>query len=240
MRGDNAVVRPLAGERFVLFGPQHLVVLGIFGLGCIGAVALGRRLRGRPAVEARVRRVAGVVVLVVCAPFEVVDWIHDVPQWRTSLPLQICDVAWLVAGIALLSRSRAWCALLYYWGLTLCLQGVLTPELFNTFPQWPFLGFWARHLTPPWAALLVVGLGVGPSWREYRLVLAVTAAWAALCIGLNEAYGSNYGYLRAKPVTHSLLSVLGPWPWYVLVEVALVASVWALITWPWSRRPRSR
>ena len=34
---------------------------------------------------------------------------------------------------------------------------------------------------------------------------------------------------------------LGPWPWYVAVEIALVAIVWALMTLPWqSRQPRDR
>jgi uncharacterized membrane protein YwaF len=31
------------------------------------------------------------------------------------------------------------------------------------------------------------------------------------------------------------LDVLGPWPWYVLVEAVLVVVGWALITWPWNR-----
>jgi len=33
--------------------------------------------------------------------------------------------------------------------------------------------------------------------------------------------------------------VLGPWPVYLLVEVAIVVIVWALMTWPWQRARRS-
>jgi len=52
----------------------------------------------------------------------------------------------------------------------------------------------------------------------------------------NEIAGTNYGFLNAKPSTGSILNLLGPWPWYVLAEVGLIAAGWALITWPWVAR----
>lgn len=226
----------LADGRLVVFGPEHLVVLGIFALGCAAAALAGRRLRSRSVTESRVRRSAGVVILCMCAPFEVLDWLHAVHYWRTALPIQICDFAWLVAGVALLTGSRAWCGLIYFWGLTLSIQGVLTPDLDHLFPQVQFFGYWLRHLAPPWAAVYLVGAGIGPSWREYRIVVAITVVVAGAAMTLNRVLGSNYDYLNAKPVTHSLLDFLGPWPWYVVVEVLLIAGFWALITWPWSSR----
>jgi hypothetical integral membrane protein (TIGR02206 family) len=227
-------VHPLTDDRFIVFGPQHLLVLGLFGLGCVAAVLAGARLHARPRTEARAGRVAGVVVLVVCGPFEVLDWLHAVGHWRTALPVQICDFGWLVAGVALATRSRGWSALLYYWGLTLCVQGVLTPDLDHVFPQVQFFGYWVRHLAPPWAAVYLVRARHGPSWRDYRTAVAV--AVTGLAMVLNRILGSNYDYLNAKPATHSALDLLGPWPWYVLSEVVLVAAFWALITWPWNRR----
>lgn len=224
---------PTTGPRLQVFGPEHLVVLGVFALGCIAAVLLGRGLSTGGA--RRFERAAGAVVLVVCTPFEVVDWMHGVADWRVGLPLQICDVAWLVAGIALLSRRPRWSALLYFWGLTLSLQGVITPDLDTVFPHLQFFGFWVRHLTPVWAALYLVGARRGPTWAGYRFAVLVTAAWAVAMMVLNALLGSNYGYLNGKPASHSLLDVLGPWPWYVVVEVALVILVWALMTWPWNR-----
>lgn len=224
----------LAVGRFEVFGPQHLVILGIFALGCLAAALLGRRLS--PRVEATFRRITGMVILVGCAPFAVADWLHAGEDWRTSLPVQICDLAWLIAGVALLTASSNLSALLYYWGLTLSLQGVLTPDLNQVFPDLQFFGFWVRHLAPVWAAVYLVGARAGPTWRNYRFVLALTALWATALIVLNAVLGSNYGYLSSKPVTHSVLDILGPWPWYLLVEAVLIIVGWALITWPWNRR----
>jgi uncharacterized membrane protein YwaF len=41
-----------------------------------------------------------------------------------------------------------------------------------------------------------------------------------LCTG-DVSTGGNYMYLRAKPVHNSLLSVMGPWPWYIVTGVVL-------------------
>lgn len=228
-------MHPLTDDTFVVFGPQHLLILGIFAAGCATIAVAGRRLRDRPATDTRVRRIAGLVILVACGPFEALDWLHGVPHWRTALPIQICDFGWIVAVVALLTGARFWCALLYYWGLTLCIQGVLTPHLEQPFPQLQFFGFWVRHLAPPWAAVYLVGSGVGPSWRDYRWVVALTTLVAAAAMATDRILGSNYDYLNAKPSTGSVLNLLGPWPWYVVSEVVLLAGCWALITWPWNR-----
>jgi len=51
----------------------------------------------------------------------------------------------------------------------------------------------------------------------------------------NGVTGTNYGYLNRKPPGTSALDLLPDWPVYVLIEVVLVLSVWALITWAFTR-----
>jgi hypothetical integral membrane protein (TIGR02206 family) len=66
--------------------------------------------------------------------------------------------------------------------------------------------------------------------------VAITAAWAAAIMSFNVLVGTNYGYLNAKPTAASILDVLGDWPVYVVVKIAIIVAVWALATWPWTRR----
>ena len=92
-----------------------------------------------------------------------------------------------------------------------------------------------------WAAIyLTWGLGLHPTWRSYRLALAVTAGWAVVVMLINLALGTNYGFLNRKPASASLLDVMGEWPWYLVLAFALAAGIWALITWPWMRTREPR
>ena len=157
-------------------------------------------------------------------------------DFAKSLPLQLCDFAWIAAIVALWTRHWAATALVYFWGLTLTIQGILTPSLTELFPDPRYFMFWGMHFFTVWAAVyLTFGLGVRPTWRSYRFTVAATAVWAVTVMAFNALAGTNYGYLNRKPAVGTLLDLFGPWPGYVVVEIALVAGVWALMTWPWTR-----
>jgi hypothetical integral membrane protein (TIGR02206 family) len=154
----------------------------------------------------------------------------------TSLPLQLCDFAWIAAIVALWTRHWLATALVYFWGLTLTVQGIITPSLGEVFPDPRYFMFWGMHFATVWAAVyLTFGLGVRIDWRSYRVTVGITLAWAVLVMAFNAISGTNYGYLNRKPTVGTLLDLFGPWPGYVGVEVAVVAAVWALMTWPWTR-----
>jgi hypothetical integral membrane protein (TIGR02206 family) len=153
-----------------------------------------------------------------------------------SLPLQLCDFAWIAAVLALWTRHWAATALVYFWGLTLTIQGIVTPSLTDLFPHPQYFMFWGMHFFTVWAAVyLTLGIGVRPTWRSYRFAVATTTVWAASVMSFNAVTGTNYGYLNHKPAVGTLLDIFGPWPGYVVVEIALVTGIWALMTWPWTR-----
>ncbi|MFD1150629.1 YwaF family protein [Saccharothrix hoggarensis] len=216
---------------FTAYGPSHWVVLGLFAAGAATVVVVGRRQRSR-----RFPRAFAAVVLGLQVGIHV--YLMLPPRWdvRSSLPLQLSDLAGPVAAWALWSGSRWAFALTYYWGLTLSVQALVTPVLRVDFPDVGFLLFWATHLFVVWAAVyLTWGLRRRPGWRDYRLAVLVTVTWAAAVFALNVVLGSNYGYLNRKPATASVLDLLGDWPWYLVPEAAAVLGVWALMTWPWTR-----
>jgi hypothetical integral membrane protein (TIGR02206 family) len=159
------------------------------------------------------------------------------PPTIYSVPLQLTDLATVVAAYALWSHKQWAYALTYYWGLVLSTQALISPALQSPdFQHYQFLAFWAIHMLVVWAAIyLTWGLGMRPDWRSFRIAVAVTAAWAAITFTFNTFAGTNYGFVNRKPSTASLLDVMGPWPWYVFVGAALILIVWALMTWPWER-----
>jgi hypothetical integral membrane protein (TIGR02206 family) len=227
-----------AAERFTAYGASHQVVLVLLLVGAVALVWHGRTHRDG---AVRLGRGLAVAILAFTLPLQVLYFTPDYWELERALPLNLCDLAWMVAAYALWTRRRWAVALTYYWGLTLTTQAIATPDLAADFPDPVFVLFWGLHLLVVWAAVyLTWGLRLTPDWRGYRVAMLVTTVWAVCVFCFNLAAGTNYGYLNAKPQSASILDLLGPWPWYVLAEIGIVAAFWALITWPWVPRAARR
>lgn len=225
----------MAPLRFDAFSSEHGLLVGIFLVGVVAFATLGRALRSTDRGIAFARGYA-VAIPVVTIPMQTLQLLPNDFTLGTSLPIQLCDLSWMVAVYALWTRSPRATALLYFWGLTLTIQGILTPSLEQTFPDPRYFMFWAMHLLTVWAAVYLVCAVGGPDWAGYRFTLRCAAVWAVAVVAFNTVADTNYGYLNEKPDVSSALDLLGPWPVYVVAEIAIIAVVWALMTWPWVRR----
>ena len=153
---------------------------------------------------------------------------------QASLPLALCDVALIVAAIACWWPQRSLAVeLTYFWGLAGTLQAVVTPDLSAGFPRLEFFEFVVGHLGIVIAALfLVVGLHLRPRSGSVLRVFAITAAYTAFVGWFDWLTGSNYMFLAAVPRNGSLLSVLGPWPWYILSAAGVAISLLLILDAP--------
>ncbi|QCW50662.1 TIGR02206 family membrane protein [Nocardioides dongxiaopingii] len=217
------------------YGTAHLAAMTLFVVGLPVAAMLGRwELRHD---SRTVSRTVAVAIPLVHVPTQVVDVVTRF-EVGVSLPLHLSDLAWIATAVALWTHHRHAVALTYFWGLVLTTQAIVTPSLGEDFPDLRFFAYWVIHLVIPWAAVFLVwGRRLPPAWRDYRFTLLVTATWAVAAYCFNAVADTNYGYLQRKPSNGSFLDLLGPWPVYVLAEIAIVAAIWALMTWPWARHP---
>jgi hypothetical integral membrane protein (TIGR02206 family) len=223
----------LLARQFSAYGPSHWGVIALFVAGAVALVWVGRSQ-----TDPRARRLSRILGAVTGIIYAAILVYMLTPPTIDSVPLQLTDLATVVAAYALWSHKQWAYALTYYWGLVLSTQALISPALQSPdFPHYQFLAFWAIHLLVVWAAIyLTWGLGMRPDWRSFRIAVAVTAVWAAVTFTFNTFAGTDYGFLNRKPSTASLLDVMGPWPWYVFVAATLVVVVWILMTWPWVRR----
>jgi hypothetical integral membrane protein (TIGR02206 family) len=209
-------------------------VLALFAAGTVALLVVGPRLHGttgepRTAVTLAWANLAFGTASTITAlvPFSA----------RHSLPLQICDLAWVFVAWALLTRAPLPLALTYYWGLTLSVQALVQPTLTEGFPDPAFFVFWGKHVLIVWGAVyLCLALRLGPDWAAYRRAVRWTLGWLVVVLCLNGVLGANYGYVSAKPSEATVLDVLGAWPGYLVAEAVIVLAGWALITVPWTRR----
>lgn len=158
-----------------------------------------------------------------------------------SLPLHGCDVSLLFVPIVLLTNWGPARALLYFWGLGLNTQGMITPDLQDGPARVGFWTFWLAHCTIVGGALYDVARGYRPTWRDYRLALVACVAYVAVVLPLDLALGVNYGYIgRGTPGQPTIVDALGPWPWRVGIMFALAAAAMALLMTPWAVDRRLR
>ena len=218
--------------RFQSFTGQHFGLMAFFVVVFVALVVYGRRHGDDERFRRGFARADAVRLHPAADPAAAA---RPTSRLGTSLPLQYCDLTWMVAVVALWTRTWWAVALTFYWGLTLTVQAIVTPSLGQEFPDPRFFMYWGMHFLSVWAAGWLAASGSGPTWRGYRLAVVVTAVWAGVVMVFNEATGTNYGYLNRKPPGASLLDLMPDWPFYVLIEIVLVTGIWALLTWAFVR-----
>jgi len=226
--------------RFVLFGPAHLTTLFLtFALPAF----LAWRVR-RPGGERWGRPIAWTFAAVlVLNQVALLVWalMADI-QLKDNLPLHLCDVATVTCAAALVWRHRLSYELTYFWGLTGTVQALITPDLEAGFPSPEFFAFEIAHAGLVAAVLfLTLGLNMRPYPRSILRAFLWLQVYAVATAVLNHLLDTNYGYLRHKPATPSLLDYLGPWPIYIgsLEALALVLFLLSYLPFAvadWMRR----
>lgn len=215
------------GIAFRMFGPPHLVVLGLVLAINLALVPLRQVLGegGRRAFR------LGLAVLMIVAFLAHVAWRVSLGFWdvRSDLPLHLCDLTTLLSIALLLSRSRWLYDFVYFLGVGGALQALVTSNVgIYGFPHLYFVTSMLLH-----GGIITTGIyftvveGFRPTWRTLLRVAGYMFAYTVVIFGLNLLIGSNYLFIGHRPEFPSLIDELGPWPWYVLslVGVGLASLV---------------
>jgi hypothetical integral membrane protein (TIGR02206 family) len=240
--GDCALLtalQPLESRPVGILSPEHLVPLGTLVAVAAGLCAVARRAPGR-----WVDAVAAIVALaIVVTELSWQPYVLANHGWSVaySLPVQLCDVGGFVAAAALVWRHLLLAEIAYFWGLGGTLPALLTPDLRDNFPSFPYLQFYATHDLVVLAALfLVIGLGLQPRPGAVRRIFLLTVAFTVVIALIDIVTGGNYMYLRRVPAAGSLLSLMGPWPWYIAAGAVVTLAVLAILDTPFRLSARRR
>jgi hypothetical integral membrane protein (TIGR02206 family) len=212
---------------------EHIQTLAVIAV-LIAALVVAARLR--PGVWTVP---AGRVLAIVIVANEMSWWVWLAFQhtWSLSyaLPLHLCDVAAFVAAAALWTRRPLLVELTYFWGLAGTSNSLFTPNITDHFPSYLYFQFYIAHATIVAAALfLIIGLQITPRRGALSRVIALTLGLAAVDSVVNFVTGGNYMFLRQAPGVHSLLDLMGPWPWYVVGAAALALALFAALDLPFA------
>ncbi|MGN6516076.1 MAG: YwaF family protein [Rhizomicrobium sp.] len=204
---------------FVLFGPDHLIVLAL-AFAVPPTLAL---LTRRNMAAVRATRTGFAVWLI--GTWILWLWMIFRMQWQslqTLLPMNLCDWATIAGIVTLLRPNQKTYELAYFWCLCGTLPAMVTPDLAYGFPDLRFIVFFAFHGGVIAATLY---LTFAADWRPYPAsiprVIGWTLVYFAAASTVDWAFKLNFGFLRAKPAVETMMDAFAPWPWYILELVAL-------------------
>ncbi len=167
-------------------------------------------------------------------------WNLATGQWtiQTMLPLHLCSVFVYLSAYMLIKRNYRIYEFAYFLGIGGAAQAILTPDLgLYAFPHFRYFQTFISHgliVSAPIYMTLVEGFR--PTWRSYGRVLLWSNAYMLFVGTVNALIGSNYMFIAHKPVTASLIDMLGPWPWYILSLEAIGFALFLLLYLPFAIR----
>jgi hypothetical integral membrane protein (TIGR02206 family) len=218
---------------FHAFGPAHLAVLAAVPA---LAVLLAGSQRRAPSSGPAISRTLATLLLVNCAAYYASFALAGEPLFPGHLPLELCDVSVLVAAAALVSRRQAIFDVMYYWALAGAGNALFTPN-FTQASWFIWVQYFVSHgLIVVSALYLVWSRRARPRPGSIGRVFLITNGYAVLVGTFDWIFGTNYMYLRHRPPAPTLLDLLGPWPWYIVLCEGLALGLFVLLYLPF-RRP---
>jgi hypothetical integral membrane protein (TIGR02206 family) len=240
-------VASLLPDAFEPFTLLHAVVLLVAVLGWWLLVVFARSVRGTSR-ETTSRRAFALLVWLFNVAWMTRQALPQHRDWAHSLPLHLCDFAWLAAGWSLWSggdpqRLRHQVPVL--WGLALSLVAFVTPTVTSGPAGIHFWSFWITHWQILAVCLWNLVRGTRPDPRGLRGTILLTAASFAVATAVNLAlmhFGHDTSYFftgDSLPSRPTPLDVLGPWPLRILWIALLGVLALVLVALPFllARRP---
>jgi len=206
------------GHGFVFFSASHLVALSILLMLYVALWSL-RKWFAQPQIDQHARWILAALLLLQELSLNI--WRLSNGSWEAgaSLPLHLCGLAIVLAAFALVKHSYLLYELVYFWGLGGAIQALLTPDIGPYgYPHYRFFQFFVSHGTLILAALYMTWVGgMRPRHRSIWKVFGITNLYLVFMAGFNWLTHGNYLFICHKPVNGSIMDMMGPWPWYILV-----------------------
>lgn len=220
-----------------LFGTTHLSMLA--AVPAIGAV-LALAHRKTPAAARTIR--LGLAAMLVFNVILFYGWRIEthVLSFPNGLPLELCDLSMFLTILSLFTLKPLFFDLAYFWALAGSGMALLTPNLTDPFPSFGSVEFFITHGLTVSAVLYLLWSGQARPrrWSVARAMIGINVV--ALFDGpFDYFFGTDYFFLRAKPVNPSLLDYLGPWPLYIVCTEGVALILFLLVYLPVRRATRA-
>ncbi len=208
-----------------------LAIAAITGI----AVAVRRRRAPQPLPAGAAERAIGYAYLLWWTGGFVYLRFGPLYDAATTYPLQMCHWCAAAAALVLVSANPVLRAFVYFCGLALCTQALVTPSLAEGPARFPFWFFWTAHgMIIGVAVYDVAARGYRPGWRDLATACLAAVFYVLVVLPVDLVTGWNYGFVGpSKPDVPTIVDILGPWPLRLVFIVAIAFAAMFLLLVPW-------
>src|SRR5579872_6970138 len=129
----------------------------------------------------RLDRAIGWVALAAACFVQIATLLPSRFDYRTALPLHICDFGMFIVPGALLLRWRSLRAMAYFWGLGLSSISFIYPDLHFGPADFQFWVFWAGHAAIIGPAIYDISArGFRPHWGDWLFAVKFSIVYVAI------------------------------------------------------------
>ncbi len=222
-------------DSFAAYSALHYLIVALIAILTLGAIAVRRRRPPAPLPAGPLERGIGGAYLALWVGTFI--WLRFGPLYNppTTYPLQLCHLCAAAAAVVLLNAHPLLRAVVYFWGLGLCTQALVTPSLVEGPTQFPFWFFWVTHAMIVAVPIYdVAARGLRPGWRDFRVACVAAIGYVMLVLPIDLVTGWNYGFVGpSRPEVPSIVDVLGPWPQRLVAIVVIAAAAMFALLLPW-------
>lgn len=195
---------------------QHLISIVAFGIAGVITILYAKNKNER--TQKKIFNGLCILLSLMIIIWAIIEVSLDRFHIETDLPLIFCNFIALLLPIYAWNRNNLLFNIIYYLIIVGTIQSVITPGLKLSIPHYEYWKFWTVHmglLTLIFFEIIVAKKR--PTFRGVFSTFIFIQIYLVLVMGLNYFLGSNYLFLNHKPHNASLLDLLGPWPYYIII-----------------------
>lgn len=220
-------------EMFVLFGTKHMIMMLVGVLGVIGLIGLGYCINPK-----NLAKFVSIVVLGVKIAELYYRHIFLGEEITQMLPFHLCNLTIITSIFMMLFYSNALFQLVYFWFVG-AIFAIITPDIIFDYPNFFTISFFITHFYLIFAAMFaLLHFRFRPTKKGLFLAFVMINLWAVAMYFVNQQLGTNYLFVSHVPETKTLLSYLGPWPYYYLPVEGLYLVISFFLYLPFRRAGR--
>ena len=197
-------------DQFELFGLSHwaaifLFLLLVFLLPWYAKTHLNTNQQNRVGIA------LGLIVFINYPIWIILEILAGSFDLSLHLPLHLCRFANLLIPFVMIKRNYFVFEILYFWGLSGMLQGMITPDIVEDFPHFHYFRYFAgHHLLVVAVIYAVVVYKLKPTLISLKKAFIGLNVFLVIALFANLILNANYFWIMGKPPAGSLLDYMGP------------------------------